>query len=317
MWSASSSSTWKPNLKREEGVQPKPYAKAEPPNTKKDAHTDWKGKSETQLALDRDIKCFKCLGKGHIASQCLNRRVMLNNGEVESESEEMPLLMDCSDEEIAYLIEVEALVIRHALNMQIKEDDVDQQRENIFHTQCHIQHKVCSMIIDGGSCANVASDTDTVQPCDTAQVRSDSEFGIKNTTVQVYENSHPNSRSDHWIKVIFYVDSPDMFFYLGLKLQVNRSSGRHHNTSQQRLYEFCYLLPFDLWTFYLLRILFLQGCGSWFWEFPSSTRIVNELQYNLQVWQGFIIHPSYTRKEGLVVFNVRLVIFFIFFNAWA
>jgi hypothetical protein len=43
--------------------------------------------------------------------------------------------------------------------MQIKEDDVDQQRENIFHTRCHIQNKVCSMIINGGSCANVASDT--------------------------------------------------------------------------------------------------------------------------------------------------------------
>jgi hypothetical protein len=32
-------------------------------------------------------------------------------------------------------------------------------RENIFHTRCHIQNKVCSMIIDGGSCANVSSDT--------------------------------------------------------------------------------------------------------------------------------------------------------------
>jgi len=50
------------------------------------------------------------------------------------------------------------LVIRRALNMQIKED-VNQQRENIFHTRCHIQNKVWSMIIDGGSCAYVASDT--------------------------------------------------------------------------------------------------------------------------------------------------------------
>ena len=87
-----------------------------------------------------------------------------DNGEVEteidkSESEEMPPLVDCSDEEIAYPAEGEALVIRRALNMKIKEDDVDQQRENIFHTRCHIQNKVCSMIIDGGSCANVASDT--------------------------------------------------------------------------------------------------------------------------------------------------------------
>ena len=87
-----------------------------------------------------------------------------DNGEVESESdkfesEEMPPLVDCSDEEIAYPIEGEVVVIRRALNMQIKEEDVDQQRENIFHTRCHIQNKVCSMIIDGGSCANDASDT--------------------------------------------------------------------------------------------------------------------------------------------------------------
>jgi hypothetical protein len=81
------------------GVQPKPYAKAEPPKAKKDTH-------------DRDIKCFKCLEKGHIASQCPNRRVMLtrDNGKVESESdksesEEMPPLVDCSDEEIAYPVE--------------------------------------------------------------------------------------------------------------------------------------------------------------------------------------------------------------------
>ena len=98
-----------------------------------------------------------CLGKGHIASQCPNRRVMLtrDNGEVGSESEEMPPLVDRSDEEIAYPVEGEALVISRALNIQIKEDDVDQQWENIFHTRCHIQNKVCSMIIDGGSDANL------------------------------------------------------------------------------------------------------------------------------------------------------------------
>jgi len=46
-------------------------------------------------------------------------------------------------------------VIRRALNIQIKEDDVDQRWENIFHTQCYIQNKICSMIINKGSCANV------------------------------------------------------------------------------------------------------------------------------------------------------------------
>jgi hypothetical protein len=87
-----------------------------------------------------------------------------DNGEVGSESdksksEEMPPLVDCSDEEITYPVKGEALGIRRALNKQIKADDVDQQRENIFHTRCHIQNKVYSMIIDEGSCGNVTSDT--------------------------------------------------------------------------------------------------------------------------------------------------------------
>ena len=87
--------------------------------------------------------------------------------------------------------------------------------------------------------------SDTVQPSDTTQVKLDSDFDIKSATIQVYENSH-NSQSDRWIGLIFYVDSPDISYYLGLKIQVNRSSGRNRNTGQRRLYGFCYLLSFDL-----------------------------------------------------------------------
>jgi len=146
---------------------------------------------------------------------------------------------------------------------------------------------------------------DTVHPCDTIQVRSDSDFGVKSVTVQVYGNSY-NYQSDCWIGLNFYVDSPDMLSYYGLKFQVNRTSKRHRNTGQRRLYEFCYLLPFDLWTSYLVRILFLQGSGSWFWEFPSSTRIFNELQYNLQVWQGFInVLESFSYKDSLFTLAIQ------------
>jgi hypothetical protein len=60
------------------------------------------------------------------------------------------------------------------------------------------------------------SKSDTVQPCDTTQVRSNSNFGVKSATVQVYGNSY-NSQSDCWIGLKVYVDSPDMFSYDGLK----------------------------------------------------------------------------------------------------
>jgi hypothetical protein len=98
------------------------------------------------------------------------------------------------------------------------------------------------------------------------------------------------------------MEFPDILSYLGLKFQVNRISGRHHNTGQQRLYEFCYLLPFDLWTFYLARILFLKGCDNLFWESPKSTKIFNGLQHSFQVWQGFIkVSESFSYKDSLFI----------------
>ena len=54
------------------------------------------------------------------------------------------------------MLSKELMVARRGLSVQSKEDD-EMQRDNIFHTRCHIQNKVCSVIIDGGSCTNVAS----------------------------------------------------------------------------------------------------------------------------------------------------------------
>ena len=115
-----------------------------------------------------------------------------------------------------------------------------------------------------------------VTKSDTIQARSNSDFDVKCATIQFYNNCH-KSQSDHWIELKIYVESPDMFFYLGLKYQVNQSSERHPNTGQQRLYEFCYLLPFNLWISYLARILFLKGCGNLFWESSNSIKIFNRL----------------------------------------
>ena len=47
--------------------------------------------------------------------------------------------------------------VRCVLSAQVKEDDSEKQREKIFHTHCHVNTKVCSLIIDDESCTNVVS----------------------------------------------------------------------------------------------------------------------------------------------------------------
>ncbi|RDX71554.1 hypothetical protein CR513_49084, partial [Mucuna pruriens] len=42
-------------------------------------------------------------------------------------------------------------------NHEPKEDGDVEPREHISHTRCLVQGKVCSMILDGGSCTNIAS----------------------------------------------------------------------------------------------------------------------------------------------------------------
>jgi len=104
------------------------------------------------------------------------------------------------------------------------------------------------------------------RPCDMIRVTKkqlDSNFDVKCATIQFYNSIH-NSQSDRLIVLAFYMESPDMLSYLGLKYQVNCSLERHHKTGQQKLYGFCYLLHFDLWTSYLARILFLKGYGGLF-----------------------------------------------------
>jgi hypothetical protein len=136
----SSSSSWKSS-------HAKPLNKAQMPKPEpKSATTSHvtQGKTEASTSRNRDIKSFRCQGRGHIASQCPNEQVMVlqANGEIvtdceDSDTDDMPPLEDVFEEEYSAPDEV--------------------QRENIFHTRCYVKVKVCSMSIDGGSCTNVAS----------------------------------------------------------------------------------------------------------------------------------------------------------------
>jgi len=69
----------------------------------------------------------------------------------------MSPLKDFND--VKHLVDEEALVIKRSLNIQIKKDDIEQYRENIFHTRCHINNKVCSMIINNENYVNVMNIT--------------------------------------------------------------------------------------------------------------------------------------------------------------
>jgi len=48
-----------------------------------------------------------------------------------SKEDKMSQLKDCGD--VEYVVDEKTLVIRNSFNVQINKDDIEQQRENIFH----------------------------------------------------------------------------------------------------------------------------------------------------------------------------------------
>jgi len=53
-------------------------------------------------------------------------------------------------------MEGDLLMIGRFLGSQLQTLD-QSQRDNIFHTRCYIDGKLCSLTVDSGSCTNVAS----------------------------------------------------------------------------------------------------------------------------------------------------------------
>jgi len=86
-----------------------------------------------------------------------------------------------------------------------------EQEANIVTTD-PIQDLRGNLLKEGGN--------DTVQPCDTNQARSDSDFGVKFSTFQFYVIEH-NFKSNRWIKLKLYQKIPEVFVYVGVHFQEN------------------------------------------------------------------------------------------------
>ncbi|XP_057789811.1 uncharacterized protein LOC131006667, partial [Salvia miltiorrhiza] len=146
--SSSKGNQWKKEAPPRE--EKKPFVRSRPEGT----GAANQGSPAVSDGRNRDKKCFKCQGFGHIMSDCPNRRIMIlrDDGEVVTDD-------GTDDEEECEEIFApngQLFVARRALSVQTQPNERE-QRENLFHTRCLVQDKVCSVIIDGGSCTNVAS----------------------------------------------------------------------------------------------------------------------------------------------------------------
>ena len=72
----------------------------------------------------------------------------------EGEEEEKGPIFDEEEEMHVTAAERECFVVKRTL-ISSETPPLPSHRETIFHTCCHIEGKVCSVIIDGGSCCNI------------------------------------------------------------------------------------------------------------------------------------------------------------------
>ena len=94
-----------------------------------------------------------------MASDCPNKKIVTlveYEEENELEVEEDSNLEENDEYACLGPDEGECLVVRRTLSNMLDQEG-SLQREAIFHTRCTIGGKVCTLIIDGGSCTNVAS----------------------------------------------------------------------------------------------------------------------------------------------------------------
>ncbi|XP_035843362.1 uncharacterized protein LOC110889155 [Helianthus annuus] len=112
-------------------------------------------------AQNQAQRCYKCHGLGHLKRECPNKQVIALIDEPKPVYDSEP---DDVNPDTTHLIlpdTGEALVIQRVLNTTVADpsDDALWLRNTIFRTKCTAKGKVCTVIIDGGSCENIVSST--------------------------------------------------------------------------------------------------------------------------------------------------------------
>nr|KYP36433.1 Transposon Ty3-I Gag-Pol polyprotein [Cajanus cajan] len=133
---------------KKEGPSSKPF-----PNEKEKEKERPSLKASSKDTKTSDIKCFKCLGRGHIASKCPTKKTMILRGQdhYSSLDEAISSSSILESKEETYPCEGDLLMLRRLLGNQSSDLDKS-QRENFFYTRCK-----CSLIVDSGSSCNCCS----------------------------------------------------------------------------------------------------------------------------------------------------------------
>ncbi|GJU60539.1 RNA-directed DNA polymerase [Tanacetum coccineum] len=107
-------------------------------------------------------RCYKCQGLGHYARECPNKQLVTfvddTTCEFDTDGEDG---VTPQDEQVVYPDQGESLVVQRVLSATVNKtgDDTLWLRNNIFRTKCTTKGKVCTVIIDGGSCDNMVATT--------------------------------------------------------------------------------------------------------------------------------------------------------------
>ncbi len=147
----------KPNYPSQRQVVPIPKGG----NFKGSKEEDKRGKGrEVTTPQDKSKKrCYKCQGFGHFAAECPNSRTLTLQEFEEADQgymhEESPFEDEYNDDDEGQMgSDGETLVLTRVLHLESEEEV---QREQLFYARCKVGGKVCSLIVDSGSCTNVAS----------------------------------------------------------------------------------------------------------------------------------------------------------------